>query len=146
MKARAARKLQQVPGRIEGCVWTTALMGPRCCDRLSCWLESEPVKTFRQGYRRTWVVRAMEQPMSTKLQHEFGLAVSSVLSCRKRDKIKRLQKLDAGFRAEENRKRRSLPTDLGSSGRSASATKKLRKAEDRKGQQRRWEHPSQAKQ
>ena len=26
------------------------------------------MKTFRQGYRRTWVVRAMEQPMSTKLQ------------------------------------------------------------------------------
>ena len=34
-----------------------------------------PVKTFRQGHRRTWIVRATDQPMSTKLQHEFGLAV-----------------------------------------------------------------------
>ena len=40
-------------------------------DFLAGWKVS-PLKTFRQGYRRTWVVRAMEQPMSTKLQHDFG--------------------------------------------------------------------------
>ena len=40
-------------------------MVSRCCERLPCWLESE----------RSWVVRALEQPMSTKEQHDFGLAV-----------------------------------------------------------------------
>ena len=34
-----------------------------------------PLKTIRQGYRRTWVVSAAEQPVGTKLQHDFGLAV-----------------------------------------------------------------------
>ena len=34
-----------------------------------------PVNTFRQGYRRTWVGRAAEQPMSMKLQHDCGLEV-----------------------------------------------------------------------
>ena len=43
-------------------------------DFLAGWKVS-PVRTFRQGYRRTWVVRALEPPMSAKLQHEFGLAV-----------------------------------------------------------------------
>ena len=43
-------------------------------DFLAGW-KASPVRTFRQGYRRTWVVRALEHPMSTKLQHEFGLAV-----------------------------------------------------------------------
>ena len=59
------------------------------------------MKPFRQGYRRTWVVRALEQPISTKLQHEIGLAViSSVLSCKKRYKIKRSQN-GVSFRAED---------------------------------------------
>ena len=37
-------------------------------DFLAGWEEVIPVKTFRQGYRRTWVVRALEKPMRTKLQ------------------------------------------------------------------------------
>ena len=50
-------------------------MGPDAVtDFLAGWKVS-PVKTFREGYRRIWVVRAMEQPISTKLQHEIGLAV-----------------------------------------------------------------------
>ena len=95
-------------------------------DFLACWKVSS-VKTFRQGYRRTWVVRAMEQPISTKLQHEFGLAViSSVLSREKRYKIKRSQN-GVSFRAEETWKGFSFPTDLDSSGRSASTTKSSRR-------------------
>ena len=80
-----------------------------------------PVKTFRQGYRRTWIVRATDQPMSTKLQHEFGLAVIKHTVMQKARQDPGNSKMDAGIRAEENRKRCSLSTDLGSSGRSASA-------------------------
>ena len=45
-ETRAARKLHQVSGRNVGCFWTAALMVSRCCDRLSCWLESEPCKNL----------------------------------------------------------------------------------------------------
>ena len=34
-----------------------------------------PLHTFRQGFRRTWIVRATEQPTETTVYHEFGLAV-----------------------------------------------------------------------
>ncbi len=34
-----------------------------------------PEHTFRQGTRRTWIVRAQESPGVTKVQHEHGLAV-----------------------------------------------------------------------
>ena len=43
-------------------------------DFLAGW-KVTPMNAFHQGYRRTWVVvRAAEQPVSTKLQHDFGLA------------------------------------------------------------------------
>ena len=34
-----------------------------------------PVKSFCKGYRRTWVVRAADQPTITESHHDFGLAV-----------------------------------------------------------------------
>ena len=60
-----------------------------------------PVKTFRQGYRRTWVVRAAEQPMSTKLQHDFGLAVIKRTAMQKTRQELVHTKMDASSRAEE---------------------------------------------
>ena len=60
-------------------------------DLLTGWKVS-PVKTFRQGYRRTLVVRALEQPMSTKLQHEFGLAVIKRTAMQKARPIPEIQK------------------------------------------------------
>ena len=41
---------------------------------LKPWVAS-PVYTFKQGMRRTWVVRSTEEPGVTKVQHDFGLAV-----------------------------------------------------------------------
>ena len=34
-----------------------------------------PVRTYRQGYTRTWVVRSSVDPARTKIQHDFGLAL-----------------------------------------------------------------------
>ena len=42
----AVRVKKQQTSRVVGCVWTAALMGPRCCDTLSCWLAGDPVKTL----------------------------------------------------------------------------------------------------
>ena len=41
---------------------------------LDTWRVS-PEHTFRQGNRRTWIVRAATDPCYTKVQHEHGLAV-----------------------------------------------------------------------
>ena len=49
--------------------------GPEAVTVFLAGWKVSPVRTFRQGCRRTWVVRALEPPMSAKLQHEFGLAV-----------------------------------------------------------------------
>ena len=34
-----------------------------------------PLHTFRHGFRRTWIVRATEQPTETTVFHDYGLAV-----------------------------------------------------------------------
>ena len=34
-----------------------------------------PLHTFRHGFRRTWIVRAKNQPIDRLIYHEFGLAV-----------------------------------------------------------------------
>ena len=51
-----------------------------------------PVRIFRQGYRRTWVVRAAEQPMSTTFQDDFGLAVIKRATTQKTRQELELQK------------------------------------------------------
>ena len=43
-------------------------------ESLDTWRVS-PEYTFRQGNRRTWIVRAATDPSYTKVQHEQGLAV-----------------------------------------------------------------------
>ena len=34
-----------------------------------------PLHTFRQGFRRTWIVRSAQEPAETVIAHDFGLAV-----------------------------------------------------------------------
>ena len=34
-----------------------------------------PLHTFRQGFRRTWIVRSAREPTETVISHDFGLAV-----------------------------------------------------------------------
>ena len=34
-----------------------------------------PLHTFREGFRRTWIVRATDQPTETTVFHDWGLAV-----------------------------------------------------------------------
>ena len=34
-----------------------------------------PLYTYRQGFRRTWIVRSSQEPTEKMLQHDFGLAV-----------------------------------------------------------------------
>lgn len=41
---------------------------------LSLW-QVTPIYTFKSGMRRTWGVRAVEDPNMTKVQHDYGLAV-----------------------------------------------------------------------
>ena len=129
-ESRAARELQ-VFGRLVGCVWTTALMGTRCCDRISCRLESEP---------RTWVVRAMEQPTSTKLQHESVQAYCHAKSETKSRDPKMVS-------ASEQKKLEGMQFSHGPGQQWSQRQhhKQFRKAGDGRGQQRRWERPSRAK-
>ena len=82
-----------------------------------------PVKTFRKGYRRTLVVRALEQPMSTELQHEFGLAVIKRTAMQKARPNPEIQKWVPASDQKKTGRRCSLPTDLGSSGLTASTAK-----------------------
>ena len=44
--------------------------------------EIQPLYTFRQGLRRTWVVRAMTEPVETAIPHDYGLAVINDSSAR----------------------------------------------------------------
>ena len=72
-------KLVQSHNMFLGKLWDVSGLPPSwrpdaVTDFLAGWKVS-PVKTCRQDHRRTWVVRAMEQPMTAKLQHKFGLAV-----------------------------------------------------------------------
>ena len=60
-----------------------------------------PVKTFRQGYRHNWIVRATDQPTSTKLQHEFGLAVIKHTDMQK---VKQNQEIQKWMPASEQKK------------------------------------------
>ena len=48
--------------------------GPALIEFLDGWRVS-PEYTFRQGSRRTWIVRAATEPHITKVQHDQGLAV-----------------------------------------------------------------------
>ena len=108
--------------------------GPAAVTDFLCWLESEPgCESFGA---------ADEHKTATRIR-----LTSDQAYCREESKTKpRDSKMGDSFRSEENWERCSLPTDLGSSGRIASTAKKLRKAEDKDCQQRRWEHPSRAKQ
>ena len=42
-----------------------------------------PLHTFRQGFRRTWIVRAAQQPLETVIYNDFGLAVIKEASPRR---------------------------------------------------------------
>ena len=98
-----------------GRVWITTLLGPRWIDRSSCRLEKvSPMKSFRQGYRRTWVVRAAEKPMSTTIAARFCLAVIKRTAMQQPRQEPVIQKWTPA--AEKiKRKRGNLPADLGSS-------------------------------
>ena len=43
-------------------------------DFLGAW-QVHPLHTFRQGFRRTWIVRASTEPTDKLIAHDFGLAV-----------------------------------------------------------------------
>ena len=50
-------------------------MGPESLqDFLGNW-QVKPLYTFRQGFRRTWIVRAISNPTENVIVHEFGIAV-----------------------------------------------------------------------
>ena len=54
-------------------------------EALECFLHPlrvSPLYTFKSGMRRTWRVRAVENPMVTKVQHDGGLAVVQEASVR----------------------------------------------------------------
>ena len=91
-------------------------------DFLAGWKVS-PVRTFRQGYRRTWVVRALEHPDERKTATRIRPCSYQALYCAKSKDKSRNSEMDAGLRAEENREKDSLPADLGSSGDSVTTTK-----------------------
>ena len=140
-ETRAARKLQQVPGRVVGHVWLPLSWGSDAVtDFLAGW-KMIPVKTFRQGYRRTWIVRATDQPMSTKLQHEFGLAVikRTVMQKARQDQV--IQKWMPASEQKKtgrdavHRLRQHLP-----------AAPALHKTQTERIQDNSWEHSSHAKQ
>ena len=100
------------------------------------------LNTFRQGYRRTGVALALEQPMSTKLQHELGLAVIKRVAMQKSRPNSEIQKW---MPASDWRKtRRDTVFSQTWAAVVATPAQKIRKADDKKGQQRRLEHPSQA--
>ena len=42
-----------------------------------------PLHTFRQGFRRTWIVRAAQQPLETVIYNDFGLAIIKEASPRR---------------------------------------------------------------
>ena len=98
-----------------------ALPGPDAVTYFFAGWKVTPLKTFRQGYRRTWVVRAAEQPLSTKLQHDFGLAVIKRATIKKHNKWR--YKTGRSNRAEESGKSSNFPTGLGSSGCRTKTTK-----------------------
>ena len=50
-------------------------MGPAGVKELLSPWEARPLATFRRGLRRTWIVRACSEPVTTVLQHDFGVAV-----------------------------------------------------------------------
>ena len=123
-ETRASRKLQQIPGRVVGRVWVTVFTGP---DAVTDFLAGWEVITARTLSTRLQAHLDRESNGSAN-EHKTATRVwpgSSQAYCHaeKRDTKSRNSKMDAGFRTEKNRKRCSLPTDLGSSGRSASTTK-----------------------
>ena len=38
-------------------------------------LQVHPLQSFREGFRRTWIVRASIKPTDKLIAHDFGLAV-----------------------------------------------------------------------
>ena len=48
-----------------------------------CEWKVHPLHTFRQGFRRTWIVRAAQQPLETMSYNDFGLAVIQEASPRR---------------------------------------------------------------
>ncbi len=51
-----------------------------------------PEYTYRQGVRRTWIVRARDQPGANKVQHEHGLAVIQEARPRQSAPVKKLER------------------------------------------------------
>ena len=94
-----------------GRVWTSTFSFSRCTEIKSCRLEGESSEVFPPGMRRTWVARAAEEPMRSKLQHDFRLAVNQ--AHRDAEPLPGDSDLNASSRAEKNRKRGNLPADLG---------------------------------
>ena len=94
-------------------------MEPRCCDRLSCWLEVITVKNVS-----TRLKAHLDRESGSANEYKTATRVwagSNQVYCHAGSETRSgNSKMDAGIRAEENRKRCSFPTDLGSSGRSAS--------------------------
>ena len=43
-------------------------------DFFGAW-QVHPLHTFRQGFRRTWIVQAAAEPTEKLIAHDFGLAV-----------------------------------------------------------------------
>ena len=85
---RALSKVQNGITKFLGELWDVSGLplswGPEAVtDFLAGWKVS-PVRTFRQGYRRTWV--------SAKLQHEFGLAVTKRSTAQKARTSPEIQK------------------------------------------------------
>ena len=58
--------------------------------------EVSPEYTFRQGSRRTWVVRARTAPAVSKVQHEEGLAVIQAARPRQSPAARRIERWQPG--------------------------------------------------
>ena len=102
-------------------------------DFLAGWKVS-PVRTFRHGYRRAWVVRALEQPMA-------------VIKRTAMQKARPNPEIQKWVPASDQKKtgRDAVFPQTWAAVVAKPAPQKARESREQNGQQRRWEHPSQAK-
>ena len=110
-------------GELSGRFWTATLMGSRCCDGLSCWMESELCENISARLQTYLGCESFGTANEHKTATRIRPSSDQAYCCAESKTKSRDSKMATSFRSEENWKKCSLPTDLGSSGCIASTEK-----------------------